>query len=133
MPNTTIYEFGDVVLVPFTFADLNNLTKKRPGVVISGKEYNAEGIVLTATRLDLILVMGLTSVQGDLETVAVKKWVEAGLKHPSFFKPAITTLPPDRVINKLGRLQLADINQLKRLLLKLLNLTPSATAPKQRA
>jgi mRNA interferase MazF len=34
MPNTTIYSFGDVILVPFPFTD-QTATKKRPAVVVS--------------------------------------------------------------------------------------------------
>lgn len=42
----TIYNFGDVVLVPFPFTD-QSTTKKRPAVVISSDDYQQQ-------RLDLI-------------------------------------------------------------------------------
>lgn len=38
----TIYEFGDVVLVPFPFTD-HSTTKKRPAVVVSSSQYNYKG------------------------------------------------------------------------------------------
>ena len=52
MPNTTDYEFGDVVLVPFPFTDLT-ASKKRPAVVASSGAYNRQ-------RPDIIL-MAVTS------------------------------------------------------------------------
>ncbi len=39
MPSTTIYSFGDVVLVPFPFTD-QTAAKKRPAVVVSSDAYN---------------------------------------------------------------------------------------------
>jgi len=131
MPTTTTYEFGDVVVVPFPLSDYSNLTKKRPAVVISSKEYNAEAVVLSATNLDLIVVMAITSVEGGLAVLSIRKWRAAGLLHQSYIKPVIHTLTPDRVIDVLGKLQLSDKNQLKYHLLRLLNLTPSPSEPKQ--
>lgn len=48
----TLFEFGDVILVPFPFTD-QSTSKKRPAVVISSAAYNAE-------RPDLI-IMAVTS------------------------------------------------------------------------
>lgn len=39
MPSTTIYNFADVVLVPFPFTD-QRTTKKRPAVVVSTGAYH---------------------------------------------------------------------------------------------
>jgi len=41
MPPTTGYSFGDVVLVPFPFTDQSGF-KKRPAVVVSSTEYQAQ-------------------------------------------------------------------------------------------
>lgn len=38
-PNTTSFEFGDIILVPFPFTDLQT-TKKRPAVIISSTTYH---------------------------------------------------------------------------------------------
>ena len=83
-------------------------------------------------RLDLVIVMGITSVKDALGTVSIKQWSEAGLLHPSFIKPIIATFTPDDVIKLLGKLTMADVNKLKRMLLRVLNLTPSSpTVPTQ--
>ncbi|MCP9493236.1 MAG: hypothetical protein MSG64_02150 [Pyrinomonadaceae bacterium MAG19_C2-C3] len=39
MPPTTVYNFGDVVLVPFPFTDQSG-AKKRPAAVVSSFAYN---------------------------------------------------------------------------------------------
>jgi mRNA interferase MazF len=131
MPNTTIYEFGDVVLVPFPFSNFVQ-QKQRAAVVVSKGDYNAEAVVLSnAEHLDLIIVMGITSVAGALGAVTLKHWREAGLLHPSYIKPIIATLEQSRVIRRLGKLEMADKNRLKKALVTVLNLTPSSTAPAQ--
>lgn len=40
MQNTTTYNFGDIILVPFPFTD-QTTGKKRPAVVGSSKTYNS--------------------------------------------------------------------------------------------
>jgi mRNA interferase MazF len=127
MPNMTSYEFGDVVLVPFPFADLNT-TKQRPGVVISSREYNAEALIISSAvyvnnRIDLILVMGVTGAPEDrFATVSIVKWFEAGLLRPSRIKPVIQTITQDRVIKRLGKLAIVDKNQLKKMLIEIIGL-----------
>ncbi|MFY9821402.1 MAG: type II toxin-antitoxin system PemK/MazF family toxin [Thermoanaerobaculia bacterium] len=129
MPNTTSYKFGDIVLVPFPFADLTS-TKQRPAVVVSGNDYNAEAVVVSENEHhDLIIVMGVTSVEGALGAADLKHWRQAGLRYPSAFKPIITTLAPSRVVRRLGKLSDEDRNRLKHLLVKVLNLVPSSASP----
>ena len=55
MPNTTGYEFGDVLLVPFPFTD-QRTTKRRPAVVVSSGAYHRE-------RLDLIILAVTSQVR----------------------------------------------------------------------
>ena len=52
MPPTTAYSFGEVILVPFPFTDQTGL-KKRPAVIVSSAEYNAQ-------RRDVV-IMAITS------------------------------------------------------------------------
>ncbi len=97
MPNTTIYRFGDVVLVPFPFTH-QSATKKRPAVVVSSTPYNT-------SRPDLIL-MAITS-QAVSSTrvgeVVIQQWSKAGLLKVSVIKPILTTIEKSLIIRHLGR------------------------------
>ncbi len=58
MPNTTSFDFADVVLVPFPFTD-QSTTKKRPAVVISSEPYHRQRYDLTTIETGLVLrIMG---------------------------------------------------------------------------
>jgi hypothetical protein len=65
MPNTTIYSFGDVVLVPFPFTN-QTTTKKRPAVIVSSAEYNKADLSVDI-RLD-----DLTVPSGESISIQVK-------------------------------------------------------------
>ena len=126
MPTTTTFEFGDVVLVPFPFAENRAITKQRPAIVISRADYSAEALVLGQAGLNLIVVIGVTSNEATLGAVSIHHWREAGLLHPSSIKPIITTLSHPEVIKKIGRLTASDGDALRRMLLKVLDLSPSS-------
>ena len=102
MPNTTSYNFGDTILVPFPFTSQSS-SKRRPGVVISSQTYHQ-------SHADL-LVMAVTSqirpVQSSCE-VLISDWQGAGLLKPSVIKPVITTLERRLVIKALGKLKTQD-------------------------
>ena len=107
MPPTTVYNFGDVVLVPFPFTDQTGM-KKRPAVVVSSTVYNG-------ARPDLVLVAVTSQVRsstavGEVELV---EWKKAGLLKPSVIKPVFTTIEKGLVLNKLGRLEQPDRNALE--------------------
>ncbi len=107
MPPTTVYNFGDVVLVPFPFTDQTG-TKKRPAVVVSSAAYNS-------ARPDLML-MAITSQMRTPATVGevkVVEWKKAGLLKASVVKPILTTIEKKLVIKKLGRLEQPDRNSLQ--------------------
>lgn len=95
---TTIYSFGDVVLVPFPFTDQSG-SKKRPAVVVSGVEYNRK-------RRDLLImaVTGQTRPSGAFGEVIVVGWQNAGLLKPSAIRPVVTTIEQSLVIRRLGQL-----------------------------
>jgi mRNA interferase MazF len=92
----TAYSFGDVVLVPFPFADQPG-DKQRPAVVISSARYQRE-------RPDLILV----PITSQLPTVPrfgdvpVTDTTAAGLLKPGVIKPVIFTLEASLVRKRLG-------------------------------
>ncbi|WP_181280744.1 type II toxin-antitoxin system PemK/MazF family toxin [Aphanothece hegewaldii] len=102
-----IYNFGDILLVPFSFTDQSS-SKKRPAVVISLTAYNQQ-------KVDLIIMavtsqVSLTLSFGELQII---DFLAAGLVKPSVIKPVITTLEKSLVIKKLGQLQNADKQNLK--------------------
>src|SRR5580704_15828486 len=97
-----LFEFGDVVLVPFPFT--NHVTsKKRPAVIVSNRSYNS-------VRPDVV-VMAITGQlraspgRGD---VRVEQWQAAGLIKPSAIKPIFATLEQALVLRQLGTLGVGD-------------------------
>lgn len=110
MPNTTTYNFGDIILVPFPFTD-QTTSKKRPAVVVSTNAYNND-------RPDIIL-MAVTSQMrhlGKTGEAVVDDWQEAGLLKPSLIKPILTTIEKSLVLKKLGRLSEKDCHTLQEVL-----------------
>ena len=102
----TIYNFGDVVLVPFPFTDQTS-SKNRPAVVVSSAAYQS-------AYLDLI-IMAITSqaramVIGE---VTVTHWKEAGLLKPSVIKPVLATIDRALILRKFGRLEPEDQKSLR--------------------
>ena len=107
MPNTTVYSFGDVVLVPFPFTD-QTATKKRPAVVVSSDGYNQ-------ARPDVILmaITGHLSGHPRIGEVVVSDWKEAGLLKTSTIKPILTTVEKSLIVRRLGQLRQRDLLALK--------------------
>ena len=107
MPTTTIYNFGEIVLVPFPFTNQAS-SKRRPATIISTAAYNR-------AKPDLI-IMAVTSqtkpAQG-LGEFQVQDWQQAGLIKPSVVKPVITTIEKRLIIKTLGQLQQEDQQQLQ--------------------
>jgi mRNA interferase MazF len=107
MPPTIVYDFGDIILVPFPFTDQSAL-KKRPAVVVSSKAYslNLPDIVLMAvtTQIRPSAVFGETMIS---------QWQLAGLLKPSVIKPVFTTIEKSLVLKKLGRLTQQDMAVLR--------------------
>ncbi len=107
MPNTTGYEFGDLVLVPFPFTD-QTASKKRPAVVVSSGAYNRQ-------RPDIILMAVTSQVKspGYFGEILINDWRQAGLLKLSVIKPIFTTIEKGLVLRKLGRLGENDCTVLK--------------------
>jgi mRNA interferase MazF len=107
MPPTTIYDFGDVVLVPFPFTNQTG-AKKRPAVVISSAVYHMQ-------RRDLVLIAITSQVRTPLAIgeVELVEWKKAGLLKASVIKPVLTTIEKVLVQRKLGRLEQSDRNALE--------------------
>lgn len=110
MASETIYQFGEVILVPFPFTNQVE-SKKRPAVVISSPAYHTN-------RPDL-LIMAITSqahTEPDFAAFPVVDWQAAGLLKPSFAKPVLTTLEQTLVIRSMGNLSPRDQQSLRQML-----------------
>lgn len=99
----TNYKPGEVVLVPFPFADLSK-NKKRPALVLTA--------VKCKTLPPIVIVTMITSrvdsemIQGDF---LLKKWKEAGLLHPSKVRLAkIVSVESNLIISRLSSLSSMD-------------------------
>lgn len=103
----TIYDFGDILLVPFPFTDQTS-SKKRPAVLISSRVYNQQ-------KLDLIIMAVTSQISSPLTfgELKINIFLAAGLIKPSVIKPVITTIEKSLVIKKLGQLQNSDGQNLK--------------------
>jgi mRNA interferase MazF len=99
--DTPIYARGDVVVVPFPFAD-RTATKRRPAVVLSESEFQeATGHVV------LGMITSTTSPEwGD--DVVFRDPGSAGLSRGSRFRPKLVTLADDLVVRRAGRLGETD-------------------------
>ena len=114
MASESIYQFGEVVLVPFPFSN-QAASKKRPAVVVSSAEYHTN-------RADL-LIMAITSQTHatlDFATFPVVDWQAAGLLKPSFAKPVFTTLEQMLVIRRMGHLSPGDQHSLRQMFTQIL-------------
>jgi len=102
MLSTTGYDFGEVVLVGFSFTNLQ-ATKKRPAVIISSQIYQQ-------TRPDVIPMAIISQIRQPLATgeAILQDWQAAGLVKPSMIKPLIATIEQNRIVKIMGRLAAAD-------------------------
>lgn len=114
MTSTTRFELGDVVLVPFPFTN-QSAFKKRPAVVVSGREYSA-------ARADAVL-MAITSqlrpsaAFGDLW---LQDWEQAGLLKASAVKPVFATIERRLILRRLGALSHHDLAGLREVIGRIL-------------
>ena len=107
MAGASRVSFGDVVLVPFPFADQSG-TKKRQAVVVSSHGYNA-------SRHDIVIMAITSQVRRPLGfgEAMVADWQTAGLVKASVLKPVFTTIEQALVIRIMGTLAAADIKTLR--------------------
>jgi mRNA interferase MazF len=120
MPNTTSFEFGDVVLVRFPFTDQTS-TKQRPAVVVSSVAYHRE-------RPDVIL-MAITSqirTSTGIGEALIEDWKDAALLKASVIKPIMTTVERSLIQRRLGRLSERDRERLSMCLNAILGNAPEA-------
>ena len=112
--STTIFEFGDIVLVPFPFTN-QTASKKRPAVVVSNPSFDSR-------RPDLILMAVTSQVRTPLPTgeALLRAWSAAGLLKPPVAKPVLMTVEKSLVLRRLGRLETRDRQAVAAILQKIL-------------
>ena len=99
----SMYQHGDVVLIPFPFTDLS-AAKTRPAVVVSSKLYHE-------TRSELLLAYVSSQVskaQTPLDHM-LADWSDAGLPKPSFVRPKLAAIEPSLVVYHVGHLSDNDL------------------------
>ena len=106
--SSTTFGRGDVVLVPFPYAELT-ATKTRPALIVSGSAFaSAEG---------RITVAGITSnvaAHRNATSHSLADWARAGLKRPSVVTSWLATISPRLVQFRVGRLTTRDLRGVER-------------------
>ncbi len=95
------FERFDVVKVPFPFTD-KQVTKTRPALVISGKDFN-----VSVGQSVMAMITSAKSSTWLFDT-DITDLTAAGLPVPCFIRMKLFTIDNQLVINKLGRLSQRD-------------------------
>ncbi len=96
---------GDVVLIPFPFADLS-AAKTRPAVVVSSDLYYA-----IRSELLLAFVSSQIAQANPILDYILHDWEAAGLLKPSFVRPKIAAIGPALVAHHVGTLSDRDLQE----------------------
>ena len=115
--STTIWSRGDVVLVPVGFTDQSG-AKRRPAIVVSSDEYNAQSpdVMIASVTSNLLAIRH----PGDH---LIRDWQAAGLLRPSLVQTKIATVEATIIDRRLGRLSGDDLTVLDRGLREALGLS----------
>jgi mRNA interferase MazF len=115
MTSGTVFEQGEILLVPFPFTDLSAI-KQRPVLVLSSKKYNKEG--------DDIITCGITSNLRDKDyslLVTNKELTKGKLPKDSRIKAdKLFTLEKSIVKRRFGKVKSSVVKDVKKELLKVL-------------
>jgi mRNA-degrading endonuclease toxin of MazEF toxin-antitoxin module len=110
------YRRGDVIYVPFRYAELTG-GKVRPAVVVSSTAfYTAEGCYIVAAVTSDVAASGPLSYQ-------IMDLMAAGLSVPSVVRPVLLTLSPEVMGRRVGTLMPADVEGVAHCLRQALELT----------
>lgn len=94
---------GDIVLVPFPFAELT-ASKARPAVVVSSDRYaQTEGKIMVAA------ITSNVQARTGPTNFRVTAWRRVGLLKPSVITSWLATLSPAIVLMRIGNLSAADM------------------------
>jgi len=94
---------GDIVVVPFPFAE-KRASKKRPAVVISSDRYNASASDVIVAQITTRLASAPRP--GDH---ILRDWQGAGLRAPSLVRARLATLHESVVLAKLGSMPATEM------------------------
>ena len=94
---------GDVVLVPFPFAELT-ATKARPAVVVSGDQYHR-----TERKIIVAAITSNVQARTGPTNFPLPGWRTSGLLKPSVITSWLATLSPAIVLARIGALSAADL------------------------
>jgi mRNA interferase MazF len=108
------YQRGDVVLVPFPFADAQ-ATKTRPALVVSDPGYETE-------TGNLIIAQITSQASKFFSDYPLKSWKGAGLVKPSIVRLKLATLASSLVRYRPGRISPAELAEVDNRLRKVLRL-----------
>ena len=111
----TISDCPTVVLVRFPFTDLSS-AKKLPSIVVSPSQYSE--------RYGDVVIIPLTSVNQNDDSLHLSQWKEAGLLKETWVKPLLATVSKSLIKQKLGRLQDADMKCVRSALQQMLSIQP---------
>lgn len=94
---------GDVILVPFPFAELT-ASKARPAVVISGERFlqSERKIIVAAITSNVRAHRGATNLR-------LVRWSESGLLKPSVVTSWLATLSPELILMRIGTIPITDL------------------------
>jgi len=102
------YSFGDVVVLPFSYTDLQS-EKRRPALIL-----------LDADDGDIIAARITSKNNNSLYDIPIESWNEIGLIVPSYVRlHKLTTIEKSHVIKKIGKLSTADQTQVKEIFRKM--------------
>ncbi len=102
-----ICEFGAVVVVPFPFVD-RPIAKRRPALVLSTKDFNAEN---SHSVLAMITTAAGSTWPSDIE---ITDGSSAGLAHRSVVRWKLFTLPNQLIVRAIGMLGSKDRGAVQR-------------------
>jgi mRNA interferase MazF len=96
------YSRGEVVLVLYPFSDLSGF-KVRPAVVVSAPHTSRDLLIVPLTSRTISLLAG---------EFVLTDWKQAGLNVETAAKRGIYTVQSNLVVQSVGRLSNADLNEL---------------------
>jgi len=111
MPSTTVYNFGDILLIGFPHTDLKGVSK-RPAVVLydSGDQ-------------DILVARVTTQSYSTEADYRVIEWKKCGLLAESFIRLGKqATIEKLYTVRKLGTLPATEIENVKSILISILSL-----------